>query len=426
MDDLTLLSLVVKDKGMHTRITPFIKEHSVSEYSWDILKGVSDYYKAYPTQLSVNMDEFRSFFFLIKGKVKPEKASLYSRVIDNIISKVAEGADLTATAKDVLSFYVEQDYATRVANVSFKLASGDKSAGDIDTIDSLCKEYKKEVGRAVSKEDIFVSTKLSELVASVFTDGLNWRLEEMNISLGPLRQGDFIILGARPETGKTTFLASELTHFAKQLKKDAGPIIWVNNEERDDKVMFRIIQSYFGITTEVLKKDLASYERKYDDEMGGRIVVVRRDSGCNTVWALDRLFTEFNPSLIVIDQLDKVVGFQKESRDDLRLGRLYAWARDKAIEYGPVMAASQVSGGGEGSQWITQAQLRGSTTDKAGEADAIITIGAVNDPAKPNDRFIHVAKNKLAGGPKTQESFRHGYFNVLIQPDIARYKGTMK
>ncbi len=186
-----------------------------------------------------------------------------------------------------------------------------------------------------------------------------------------------------------------------------------------------IIQSYFGVTSEELEKNKATYDKQYKDEVGDAIRVVSDESGLNNIRSLDKLFDDKHPSLIVFDQLDKVVGYSKEARDDLRLGKLYAWARDRARQC-PVITASQVSGGGEGTQWITQAQLRGSTTDKAGEADCIITIGATNDPAKPNDRFLHVAKNKLTGGKETQEAYRHGYFNILIEPAIARYKGTMK
>jgi replicative DNA helicase len=97
-----------------------------------------------------------------------------------------------------------------------------------------------------------------------------------------------------------------------------------------------------------------------------------------------------------------------------------------AKTYGVVIAVSQIDATGEGQEYLTMNQLRGSKTDKAGEADAIITIGRSNDPAKRHSRFIHVPKNKLLGGPHSREEYRHGYFEVTIKPEIGRYITNMK
>jgi len=71
-------------------------------------------------------------------------------------------------------------------------------------------------------------------------------------------------------------------------------------------------------------------------------------------------------------------------------------------------------------------QLRGSKTDKIGEADAIITIGKSNEPGMDLQRYIHVPKNKLFGGDETIETHRHGCFEVEIKPSIARYISMWK
>jgi hypothetical protein len=66
--------------------------------------------------------------------------------------------------------------------------------------------------------------------------------------------------------------------------------------------------------------------------------------------------------------------------------------------------------------------LRGSKTDKAGEADLIITLG--RDKEEEYKRYLHLPKNKLWGSSATLEAHRHGKFEVSIQPEIARYKGV--
>ncbi|MEK9896632.1 MAG: DnaB-like helicase C-terminal domain-containing protein, partial [Burkholderiaceae bacterium] len=250
-------------------------------------------------------------------------------------------------------------------------------------------QYKKEVGSAVDKSEVFVSPSLAYISKVVGKEGLNWRLQELNISLGPLRKGDFIIVAARPETGKTTFVASEAAHMMSQLKPDEH-IIWINNEEASNKVMMRVIQAFHGVTSIDLLKDPVSYEELFIANGGDRFLVLDDDSGIRSVNKIATLFSEFKPGLIIFDQLDKVHGFSTEARDDLRIGRLYEWARDVAKEYCPVIAISQVDGTGEGEKWIQMNQLRGSKTDKIGEADAIITIGKSNEPGMDLHRFIHI------------------------------------
>jgi len=159
--------------------------------------------------------------------------------------------------------------------------------------------------------------------------------------------------------------------------------------------------------------------------MKDRIRILKNDAGLNSVDKLTPIFRDVNPALIVFDQLDKVSGFQgKEDREHLRLGRLYKWARELAHEYGPVVAVSQSDASGAASKFLTMDQLRGSKVDKPGEADAIITIGKSDELTLRDKRYIHVPKNKLFGGPRTEEKERHGFWEVEIRPDIARYEGT--
>jgi replicative DNA helicase len=285
--------------------------------------------------------------------------------------------------------------------------------------------YRKEIGSAINKEDLFVSPDLTYLKEIVASDGLEWRLPEMNVALGPLRKGDFVIIAARPESGKTTFVASESTFMLGQMQPDEH-VLWINNEEASNKVMMRCIQAHHGVTSKELLDHATDFARLFRDMGGERFLILDDDSGIKSVNKIATLFQQFKPGLIIFDQLDKVHGYSNESRDDLRIGKLYEWARDLAKQYCPVIAVSQVDGSGEGEKWLHMNQLRGSKTDKIGEADAIITIGKSNEAGMDLKRFIHVPKNKLFGGKYTQEAHRHGAFEVDIEPAIARYKGHWK
>jgi replicative DNA helicase len=296
--------------------------------------------------------------------------------------------------------------------------------GDLESIEPLLNAYKKEVGASVEKDDVFVKPSLDYLSSTVASGGLNWRLKELNVALGPIRKGDFIIIAARPETGKTTFTASEASYMMTQLQPDEH-VVWINNEEASNKVMMRVIQAYNQVTSSELLSDPKVHESKFLLGGGERFLILDDDSGIKSTNKIAMLFKEYKPGLIIFDQLDKVHGF-KQDREDLRIGQLYEWARDLAKEYCPVIAISQVDGTGEGEKWIQMNQLRGSKTDKIGEADAIVTIGKSNEPGMDLQRFIHVPKNKLFGGKETLEAHRHGCFEVDIEPAKARYVSKWK
>ncbi len=253
-----------------------------------------------------------------------------------------------------------------------------------------------------------------EIIASINTDGLKWRLRCLNQSLGPIRKGDFGVVFARPETGKTTFLASELSHFATQTDR---PILWFNNEQSEKAVRIRIMEAVLGCTYAQIQIDPDKAERVFN-ERGGNKIYLKDSASCSRA-DVERIVNGVGSSLIVFDQLDKVRGFDSE-RDDLRLGTLYQWARELAKEHSPVIGICQAGDAASGIKWLNMEYAANARTSKQAEADYMLGIGLSYDDS-PHVRGISICKNKLLGGEESVESMRHGKFEVLIQPEIARY-----
>jgi replicative DNA helicase len=415
--DIDLL-VVTSNKDTYNRFKEHVKKHNVSPITLEIFNVLGEYWDNYPTRSELNYAEFRTFFSIVKGR-KIKDPSAYEVAFDNLKDALDKPSPIV---KDLLGKLIETDYATQIYDVCLKIGTG--MGGDLESIEPLLNAYKKEVGASVEKDDVFVKPSLDYLSSTVASGGLNWRLKELNVALGPIRKGDFIIIAARPETGKTTFTASEASYMMEQLNPDEH-VVWINNEEASNKVMMRVIQAYSQVTSSELLGNPKRYEEDFLDGGGQRFLILDDDSGIKSVHKIAMLFKEYKPGLIIFDQLDKVHGF-KQDREDLRIGQLYEWARDLAKEYCPVIAISQVDGTGEGEKWIQMNQLRGSKTDKIGEADAIVTIGKSNEPGMDLQRFIHVPKNKLFGGKETLEAHRHGCFEVDIEPAKARYVSKWK
>jgi len=135
---------------------------------------------------------------------------------------------------------------------------------------------------------------------------------------------------------------------------------------------------------------------------------------------VERLCKELSPSLVIMDQIDKIHGFDSD-REDLRLGYIYQWARELSKTYAPVIAVCQSDGSGEGQRWLTMANVANAKTSKQAEADWILGIGRVNDPGYDEIRYLHLSKNKLLGDKDSNPGLRHDRWEVLIEPRIARY-----
>jgi len=328
--------------------------------------------------------------------------------------------------EEVIKTLIELDYLAKIMEECEKVKEGES---DLEHVHILATNALKDVERYIEKDELFVSADLSAIADRITSSGYEWRLDALNRSLGPLRTGNFIIVAARVEVGKTTFLASEVSYLAQQLPKDR-PVVWVNNEEESNVVFFRIVQAALGLESKDIIADSKGAMDKYTALMGGDKDKIRVTKDTNNLRDLETLFKEVNPGLIVFDQLDKVDGFNKtDDREDIRLGKIYKWARELARSYGPVIAASQLSAGAvemKDPPFIGLDALRGSKTDKPGEADAVLTIGKFKEPKSPEEemiRTINVPKNKLpGGGTKQMESERHGQYLVTIDPIRARYE----
>jgi len=301
--------------------------------------------------------------------------------------------------------------ASKLALAAFRLSEGKEDLGTVMRIAKQL-EIKDE-----QRDSEFVSQDLrSILQTTTGTPGLRWRLPWLNKSLGSLRKGDFGFVFARPETGKTTFLASECTNFASQV---SGPVLWFNNEEQGNKVQLRCFQAALGCTAAQLNEDPERYDQEYQNLGGHNLKIV--DNASTSARDVEAMCADHKPGLIVFDQIDKIKGF-KNDREDLAMGAIYQWARELAKQYAPVIGVCQASGDAEGEPYLHMGHVSNARTAKQAEADFIIGIGKTHNAGEEYIRYFNISKNKLVGDADTDPRSRHGRQQILIRPDIGRYE----
>ena len=313
--------------------------------------------------------------------------------------------------QEALKQIKERSLAYDLALLSVDVSEGRKE------LSSLLDFYSKFEQEEKASEDEFVTDDLELIYSETFhKPGLRWRLQTLNRMLGSLRRGNFGFLFARPETGKTTFLASEVTYFAGQAER---PILWFNNEEDGLKVKTRIMQAALGCSLVDLYKDRKKSYNKYMEVTKGNIKL--KDSASIHKRQVEALCKEYKPSLVIFDQIDKIKGFDSD-REDLRLGSIYIWARELSKLHCPIIGVSQADVTGEGKKWLTMDNVANAKTSKQAEADWILGIGKTHDQGLEYVRYLHLSKNKLNGDSDSDPELRHGRVECLIEPNVARYK----
>lgn len=332
--------------------------------------------------------------------------------LTSIVSRLRTITLSDEATRDLVSHLRRSQYASNVAAAALRVSAG---SAKWEELADIIAAY-GEVDEVSSVEDEFVTQDLHALLDStVKTPGLRWRLNTMNQMLGSLRKGDFGFLMARPETGKTTFLASEVSYMAGQTN---APILWLNNEEQGEKVMLRLYEAALGATLPQLLKYPEKAQQKFMEATQGNIRLVD-DAGLSKR-QVEALCKTHKPALIVFDQLDKIKGFD-DDRMDLQLGKTYRWARELAKTYAPVIAVCQASAEADGVMWLNMGHAANAKTEKQAEADWILGIGKTYRDGLERERYLHLSKNKLIGDQDTVPALRHGKKAVYIEAEIGRY-----
>lgn len=575
MNDLDLL-FIFRKRETYEKYAHFVQEHSVPKEVFQIIKDIGAYFITDVARIEVEWNSFATWF---KHKqhptMKSELIAIYEKIFSNLIAVVSSPVE-----KELIECYIEKDYLTRIADISLRGAEGSKVTS-INDVQGLCDEYNTVIGSVLEAEKYLVTEDIHGLLSHVRgKGGLNWRLNELNKALGPLRKGDFITLTARPDCisgsarvrvvrgkrcydahrssrvysmrnlervqknnplpmwimclneetkelsyeeidnlwssgkkdtisiqagsnvlectedhlvytqsgwkkagslivntdyilvrdysnqnktklervvsitntgekecfdismkgsnknflvedcivhncGKTTMLAAESTFMANQLLKEQT-VLWFNNEEEGKKVKFRIIQAAIGWTSAAIEANPVKAYNLYEKEVGTLKKILIYDRPAFSYRDVHAVLKDYNPGLIIFDQLRKVKGFEKEGGNDVgRLQLLFQQAREWAKEFAPVINVHQARGDAEGQKWIELNQMHGSQTDIQGEVDAVIALGRSHEPGFEKSRFLYMPKNKMAGGPTSDEKYRNGKFEVEIQPEIARFKGVL-
>jgi replicative DNA helicase len=404
--DLDLLKFM-SERSNYYQYKDTVTKSLCTKESWCLVGDFGKFFSDYPDEERVTKDF--ELWFRVTGHPgwKPEEHNIYGTIIRNVLERDPPDREVFTTQLDRLRF------SATVKQAAASLEAGDITPDDmLSTLTNLTVSG-QEAGSAVC------SFNLDDLAQHKRSDdGLYWRLEDLNQSIGPIRKGDFVIVAKRPEVGGTSFACSELSHMIEQIPL-GGNCVLFNNEEAPDKIFTRMVGSALGVDYRTMMTAHAHHQKLYEGWLAGRQWDLVHNTSMDINF-IHRTLREKQYDLICINVLLKVGGTDKKEDHD-KFQALGEEMRRIAQQHGPVLAIVQADPSAEGMRYIPQDRIYKSKTALQGEADVLIMIGS-DDDGSPDSRYIHVAKNKIPPATCCDLAVKHIKSEVRFDIGTGRFK----
>ena len=358
---------------------------------------------------SVTPVEVEALFFSKNPTITTAQKTSFQTLFDQIEREVVMGADV---ASDVLSDMFRQLVGEEVANLGFEYVNGDHTS--LEPLRAILDNYNEDFTPNMAVE--WANIEMEYLIEKSDLEAQwTFNLPTLARKVEGVNGGHLIMIGARPETGKTSSHASFIAGpngFAEQGAK----CIILCNEEIVTRVASRYLNASTGMTLKQIHDNPSAARAKYQRIKGN--INFLDATGKDMAW-VESVVKSYKPDIVVIDMGDKFARNNGAAREDMMLKANAIYARDIAKQYECAMFyMSQLSAEAEGKVILNQSMMEGSKTGKASEADLMLLIA--KNPAIGEDdtiedpmRHINITKNKLSGW--------HGKVTCMLDGRIARY-----
>ena len=296
-------------------------------------------------------------------------------------------------AEDTLSQLFQQYVGDRVANLGFDFVNGTESS--LQPLRQLLEDYKNDFtpNLRVEWDDNSLDTILD---ATALESKWAFNISSLARRVEGVSGGHFVIVGARPNTGKTSFHASIVAAEGGFAHQGAKCIV-LCNEEAYTRVAARYISASANMTMKEVRENKTLAHKRYEPVRQN--INFKDSTGKGMDWVESVVKFE-KPDIVILDMGDKFADIKSE-RSDITLKAAAIHARNIAKQYDCcVIWMSQLSAEAEGKADLNQSMMEGSKTGKASEADLMILVGKTQQSEGEDEdpvRYLNLAKNKLNG-----------------------------
>ncbi len=359
---------------------------------------------------SVTPEEVEALFLSSNPTLSTAQKMAYGSLFSNIKKESPMGSDV---AQEVLSKLFQQVVGEDVANIGFDMVNGD--AASLEALRNLLERYGDDFipNLNIEWDDISIETLMAKAELEA-----RWTFNIPSVArkVEGVSGGQLIEVGARPNTGKTSFHASLIASPGGFAHQGAKCII-LCNEEPTHRVGARYLTAAAGMSAREVRDNMSKAQALYAPVMNN--IKIKEAGGRDMAW-VESVCKSYQPDVLVLDMGDKFGVQGSFARQDEALKACAIYARQIAKTYDcAVFYMSQLSAEAEGRAQLNQSMMEGSRTGKAAEADLMILIGkspTVEGQEEDSPlRHINIVKNKLNGW--------HGMVNCELDYQTARYEG---
>ena len=358
---------------------------------------------------SVTPDEIEALFMSGNPTLTTAQKQAYGDLFRKIKTETPMGSDV---AQEVLSKLFQQVVGEDIANLGFDYVNGTQTS--LEPLRNLLESYSDDFtpDLKVEWDDMSMETLLAK---NKMEARWTFNISSLTRVLEGVNEGHLVEVGARPNTGKTSFHASLIAGpngFARQGAK----CIVLCNEEASHRVGARYLTAASGMSVQDIKSNPKKAKELYDPVHQN--IKVRDVTGRDMSW-VESICKSYKPDIVVLDMGDKFAKTGGFARQDEALKANAVHARMIAKQHNcAIFYMSQLSAEAEGKVILNQAMMEGSRTGKAAEADLMILLAknpASNNNGEDEDpqRHINIVKNKLSG--------YHGIITCNLDYKTARY-----
>ena len=356
---------------------------------------------------SVLPDEIEALFMSNNPTMTTAQKQAYSSLFTQIKKEQPMGSDV---AQEVLSKLFQQVIGEDIANLGFDYVNGSESS--LEPLRILLEQYGDDFTPNLNVEwdDIDMETLLSR---NDLEARWTFNIPSLTRKVEGVNDGHLIEIGARPNTGKTSFHASLIASPGGFAHQGANCII-LCNEEGYHRVGARYLTAATGMTMQEIKANPSKARDLYQPVK--ERIKIKDATGRDMNW-VESICKSYKPDIVLLDMGDKFAkgGFARQD-EALKANAIHARHIAKQHECA-VFYMSQLSAEAEGKVLLNQSMMEGSRTGKAAEADLMVLIAKnpVVDGQDEEDtqRHLNVVKNKLTGW--------HGVVHCELEYRTARY-----
>ena len=296
-------------------------------------------------------------------------------------------------AQDTLSQLFQNYVGDVVANLGFDYVNGTENS--LEPLRKILDDYKDDFTPNL-RVDWEADDLDTILAATALESRWAFNIPSLARRVEGVSGGHLIVVGARPNTGKTSFHASLIAAESGFAHQGAKCVI-LCNEEAYTRVASRYVSASANMTMKEVRENQALARKRYEPVRQN--IMFKESTGKTMAW-VESVVKQEKPDIVVLDMGDKFADMKSE-RSDITLKAAAIHARNIAKQYDCcVIWMSQLSAEAEGKADLNQSMMEGSKTGKAAEADLMLLIGKTQQVEGEDEdpvRYLNLAKNKLNG-----------------------------